>query len=73
MLQKHGARHHLAGIADQIFEKMEFARQQLDFAAGTARRARYEVEREVADTEHRFLDHRLAAAGQGVDAGQQSR
>jgi len=45
----------------------ESARQQLD--CGTARRARYEV----ADPEHRFLDHRLAAAGQGVDAGQQFR
>jgi hypothetical protein len=57
-----------AVIADQIFEKMESARQQLDFAAGTVRRARYEV----ADPEHRFLDHRLAAAGQGVDAAASS-
>jgi hypothetical protein len=73
MLQKHDARHHLAGIADQILEKMEFAGQQLDFAAGTARGARYEVEREVADPEHRFLGRRLAAAGQGLDAGQQFR
>src|SRR5579863_3968798 len=33
MLQEHRPRHHVALVADQIFEHLELARQQLDFPA----------------------------------------
>src|ERR1700730_3316488 len=63
MLQQHRARHHLAGIAHEIFEHLELARQQLDVARAAPHRAGDEVELEVADPQHRLLDHRGAAPG----------
>src|SRR6204780_4111230 len=44
MLQQHRPRHHLPGIAHEIFEHLEFARQQLDVARAAPHRAGHEVE-----------------------------
>src|SRR3984957_16595361 len=64
MLQEHRARDHLAGIAPEIFEHLEFARQQLDVVVAAPHRAGNEVELEIADPQHGLLDHRAAAAPQ---------
>ncbi len=38
VFEQHGARHHLAGVAHQVFEQPEFARLQVDLLAAAGRR-----------------------------------
>src|SRR5262249_22587583 len=71
VLQEHRPRHRLAGVADEIFEHLEFARQQLDVAAAAPHRARDEIELEIAHAQHRLLDHGGAATRQRLDAREQ--
>src|SRR5579871_4694938 len=71
MLKQHRPRHHVAFVANEIFEHLEFPRQQVDAATAAARGARYQVEREIADPQHRFLHDSGAAARQGVDPRKQ--
>ena len=73
MLQQHRARHHPALIADQIFQQLELARQQLDGVAAAAHRSRHQIELKIADAQHCFLDDGIAAPRQRLDAGQQFR
>src|SRR5262245_1665392 len=73
MLQQHRPRNDLAVVANEVLENLKFARQQLDFPATAGRRSRDEVELEVADAEHRFLDDGRAAPGERLDPRQQLR
>ena len=58
-------------VADQIFEHLEFPRQELDLLAGTIGRARDQVELEIADAQHCLLRHGRTAPRQRLDACQQ--
>src|SRR5262249_25816097 len=73
VLQQHRARDRSPLVADQILEYLELARQQIEGAAAALARARDEVELEIADAQHGFLDHRGAAPGQRLDAREQFR
>src|SRR5215471_1682298 len=55
VLQQHGARHHLAFVANEKFQHLELARQHVDASARAAHRSRHEIELEIADPEHRLL------------------
>ena len=70
-LQQHGAGHHLAGVAHQVFQQAELARLQVDLLPGALHLARQQVELEVLDHQlgHRALA--LAAPGQRLDPRQQ--
>ena len=50
MLQKHGPRYDLTLIANQVFENLEFTRQEFDLATGAARRAGDQVKFQITDT-----------------------
>jgi hypothetical protein len=52
MLEKHGARHDPAFVADQIFEELEFAGKELDFTPTPADLPRDEIDFEIADAQH---------------------
>src|SRR5262249_30888021 len=67
MLQQHRARNDAAVIANEVLATVTLGRRQLDFPAPAGRRSRYEVELEVADAEHRFLDDGRAASGERLD------
>src|ERR1051326_6222451 len=56
VLEQHRPRHHLTLIAHQIFENLKFPRQQVDVAAAAVGGARYQIELELADAQHGFLD-----------------
>src|SRR5262249_61344998 len=71
VLQQHRPRHDLTGVADEIFEHLELARQELDLLAAAAHRAGDEIELEIVDPQHRLLDHGGAAPRQRLDARQQ--
>ena len=47
--QQHGARHHLAGMAHQVFEQPEFARLQVDRLPRALHLAAQQIELQVAD------------------------
>src|SRR6266700_540246 len=68
VLQQHGARHDAALVANQIFEELKFARKQVDALGVSVSRPRHEVELEVADTQYRCLDDRVAAPSKRLDA-----
>ena len=68
ILEQHGARHHLAGMAHQIFEQAEFARLQRDLACCAADRMRQPVEFEIADTVDGFGFLGAGAPVQDLDA-----
>ena len=48
MLEKHGARHDPAFVADQIFEELEFAGEELDFTPVPADPPRDEIDFKMA-------------------------
>jgi len=49
MLEQHRTRDDAALVADEIFEQLEFARQQRNLAAAAAGIARDQVDGEIAD------------------------
>src|SRR5271163_761422 len=55
VLQQHGAGHDAAFVAHQIFQKLEFPRQQENILAAPAGRARHQVDREIADPQDGLL------------------
>ena len=71
--KQHRPRDNLAFVANQVLENLKFSRQQVDFPATAAHRSRHEVELEIADAQHRFLDDGIAASGESLDTGQQFR
>ncbi|MNJ56770.1 hypothetical protein D3C77_523330 [compost metagenome] len=71
LLQQHGARHRLAGVAHQEFQQLKLARLQVDLLALAMHGAGDQVHLQVADLEHRLHPAGLAAARQGLDAGDQ--
>src|SRR5262249_37091878 len=70
MLQQHRARHHPTLVANEIFEELELARQQLDLLATPANDARYQIHLEIAGAQNCFLDGCAAASGQRLDPRQ---
>src|SRR5215472_7262265 len=70
MLQKHGARDHLTGVSRQIRQEAKLSRQQFDFSTATTRHSSEQIDLQIADTQHRFLDDGGAATGEGIDARQ---
>src|SRR6516164_202247 len=73
VLEQHRSRHDLALIAHQIFEDLKFARQQLDLAPATVRRARDQIELQIADAQQGLLDDGRAAPGESLDSREQLR
>src|SRR5262249_7743072 len=71
MLQQHRPGHDLVGVADQVFEDLEFARQQLKLAAAAMRGPGHEVHLEIADAQDGLLDDGGGAPRQRLDARQQ--
>ncbi len=69
LLQQHGARHDLSGVAHQVFEDLQLLRQQFDALAGARDVAAQQIDLEVADLERR---HRRDGrpSGEGADARQ---
>src|SRR6516164_2865261 len=57
VLQQHRPRHDLALVANQIFEDLEFPRQQLDVPAAARHGSRHQVHSEIADTQHGLFHH----------------
>jgi hypothetical protein len=71
MLRQHCPRNDVALISSQIFENLKFPRQQINVPTGAAHGSLQKVELEITDLQHRFLDDRGAATGQGFHARQQ--
>src|SRR5262249_18196373 len=71
MLQQHRAGDDAAFVADQIFEQLEFARQQRNLPAATAGAAADQVDREIANAQDGLLDDSFAAAPERLQARQQ--
>ena len=62
VLQQHGAGYDAAFVSRQVLQKLEFARQQQNFLATTAGRARNQVDGEIADAQDGFLGNGVAAS-----------
>src|ERR1700746_1396434 len=60
VLQQHRARNHLTGIARQIRQQTKLSRQQLDFSSAAAGDPRKQIDLQIADAQHRLLDHGAA-------------
>ncbi|MNN41889.1 hypothetical protein D3C81_1560330 [compost metagenome] len=71
LLQQHGARHRLAGVAHQELQQLELARLQVDLGRAAMHGAGDQVHLQVADLEHGLHPARLATARQGLDPGDQ--
>jgi hypothetical protein len=71
VLQQHSPRNHPSLIANQILKQLEFARKQADIPAASAGGSRYQIQLEIPDTQHRFLDNRVAAPSESLNARQQ--
>src|SRR6516162_342191 len=69
--QKHRARHDMTFIANQIFEDLEFTRQQFDISATAVRRSCHQVKFEIADAQHCFFDHCSTATSESLDTCQE--
>src|ERR1700741_3491302 len=54
VLQQHRPGYNLAFVADQIFEQLELARQEIDFAPAAAHDARHEIKLEITDAQDCF-------------------
>src|SRR3569623_1936213 len=71
MLEQHRAGDDAALVAHEIFEQLEFPRQQRNLAAMTARTAGEQVDGEIADPQDGFLGHGVAAAAECLEPRQQ--
>ena len=71
MFQQHRAGHHMAGVAHQVFEQLELARQQLDRLVAALDRAGQQVELEIGDPQPRRRRRRRAAPQQRLEPRQQ--
>src|SRR6516225_526709 len=70
VLQQHGSRDHLTGVARQICQQSKLARQQFDFPTTAPRDPREQIDLEITDAQYRLLDHRSAAPGERIDPRQ---
>ena len=73
VLQEHRSRNHVADVANKIFEQLKLSRQQLDFPAAPTDDSGEQIHLQVADPQHRLLDHGRAATGERIDTGQHLR
>ncbi len=71
ILQQHRPRHHLAGVAHQVFEQLEFLRLQGDDTRAARGLPGQQVDMQVRDVQGRLLAAALHPAAQGIQAGQQ--
>src|SRR5580704_15986569 len=71
VLQQHRAGDDPALVAGQIFEQLEFARQQLDVLAVPAGGPLDQVDREIADAQDGLLGDSVAAPAECFEARQQ--
>src|SRR5215472_11208187 len=71
VLQQHRAGDDLAFVARQIFQKPEFARQQLDVLAVPAGGPRDQVDGKIADAQDCLLGDRLAAPAECLQPREQ--
>lgn len=67
LLEKHGARDDLAGVAHEIFEQLEFLRLQHDRLARANRAPLQEVDRKIADLQPRRRIGELRPPCQGAE------
>src|SRR4051812_3240770 len=70
-LQQHGPGDDAALVADQVFQKLEFAGKQRDRPAAPAGGPRDQVDGEIADAQNGLLGDGVAAPGQRLEAGQE--
>src|SRR6266550_167981 len=71
VLQQHCPGHDAALVAHQILQKLEFPGKKQNVLAASAGGPRYQVDREIADTQDGFLDKGVAAPAQRLEARQQ--
>src|ERR1700756_2633569 len=71
VLQQHGAGDDAAFVAHEVFQKLEFLRQQHDVVAAPAGDARDQVDREIADPQDGLLGDGIAAPAQRLEPRQQ--
>src|SRR6516165_7267127 len=73
VLQQHRPRDNLALVANQVFEKLKFSWQQVNFSARAAHRSRHQVELEITDAQHHVFDDAIAPPGESLNTGKQFR
>src|SRR5215510_4666137 len=71
VLQQHRPRDDPTFIANQVLKQLEFAGKQTDIPATPAGGSRYEIQLEIPDTQHRFLNDRVAASSKCFNTRQQ--
>src|SRR3954447_229565 len=71
MLEQHRTRDDAALVADEIFEQLEFPRQQRNLPAAAARAPRDQVDGEIADPQDRLLGNGVAAPAECLQPRQQ--
>ena len=69
VLQQHRPRDNLALVANQVFEKLKFSWQQVDFPARAAHRSRHQVEFEITDAQQHVFDDAIAPPGESLNTG----
>jgi hypothetical protein len=72
-LQQHRARDHLFGVTQQIFQKLKFARLQIDGIAVAGDRAPEQIHLQIGDFQNGKLVADMRAPRQGVHARVQLR
>src|SRR5690349_4743771 len=71
MLQQHGARHHAAFIAREIFQELKLPGKKVDILAAPAGGSRDQVNRKIADAQDGLLGDGVAAPAKRLEASQQ--
>jgi hypothetical protein len=71
ILEQHGAGHHVAGMAHQIFEQLELLRLQLDLAAAARDPAGHHVDLQIADRKRALRRRDPRAPHQRIEPGSQ--
>src|SRR5262249_40922528 len=70
ILQQHGPRDHLSGVAGQVFKELEFTRQQLNVLPVSAGDACQQIDFQISNPDHRLFDQRCTAARKRIDPSQ---
>src|SRR5882757_7884330 len=71
VLQQHCSGYGAAFVAHQVLQKLEFPMQQGNVFAAAAHGPRYQIDREIADTQDGLLGNNVAAPPQRLDTRQQ--
>ena len=67
MLPQHRPWNYATFVTNQIFQELEFSRQQFDFAIAATHCSRHQIHFEITDAQNRFLDDGCAASGKSLN------